>query len=285
MTQQSRVEYYKNKVAKEKGYPSWEEMENWIIDNNPPVNVAVILVAMMEEVAGYSTSQGQWQLCPKCGGRGMAMNFKNYIPTTMDTCDVCDGKKIIAPPSISTRGEDAIELIAGILYANKSDEGDEGSWINSEHFYDVAKKIAQLFNPSSSPSTREGAKSKLEILDKYPHVRGTTEGDESRFTMKLGDLWKMMEEYKNQSAPTREGGLQVKEIPEVLTLDAEINGLVNGTRVYSSKVLQNYFWKAIDAIQKHLPTHPESKTEGREGEQELSGETKSGANDVINTTE
>lgn len=38
--------------------------------------------------------------------------------------------------------DERVEVIAGILYANKSDEGDEGSWINSEDYYKVAKLIA-----------------------------------------------------------------------------------------------------------------------------------------------
>jgi DnaJ-class molecular chaperone len=46
-----------------------------------------------------------WQLCPKCEGSGQAMNARNEIPMYTDTCDVCDGKKIISkqtgkPPCI-----------------------------------------------------------------------------------------------------------------------------------------------------------------------------------------
>lgn len=37
-----------------------------------------------------------WQLCPKCAGSGRAMNYDLQIPTTWDTCDVCNGKKIIS---------------------------------------------------------------------------------------------------------------------------------------------------------------------------------------------
>ena len=37
-----------------------------------------------------------WQLCPKCGGSGMAMNHSLAIPFYTDTCDVCKGEKIIS---------------------------------------------------------------------------------------------------------------------------------------------------------------------------------------------
>lgn len=40
----------KDFIAREKGYPSWEEMENFIIDHNQSVNVALLLVSAMELV-------------------------------------------------------------------------------------------------------------------------------------------------------------------------------------------------------------------------------------------
>lgn len=40
----------KDVVAVRHGYPSWEEMENWIIDHNMPVVVGQLLVGAMEEV-------------------------------------------------------------------------------------------------------------------------------------------------------------------------------------------------------------------------------------------
>lgn len=40
----------KDMVAQEKGYPNWEEMENFIIDHNYPVVVAQLLVSAMEDV-------------------------------------------------------------------------------------------------------------------------------------------------------------------------------------------------------------------------------------------
>lgn len=45
------IQETKDKVAISKGYPSWEKMENFIIDHNPPVVVAQLLVRAMEEVA------------------------------------------------------------------------------------------------------------------------------------------------------------------------------------------------------------------------------------------
>lgn len=43
----------KNEIAITRGFPSWEEMENFIIDANSsqPVNIAVLLVGAMDELA------------------------------------------------------------------------------------------------------------------------------------------------------------------------------------------------------------------------------------------
>jgi hypothetical protein len=46
----SKLEGIQNKIAIQKGYPSWEEMENFIIDNNFPQNIASMLVQAMKEV-------------------------------------------------------------------------------------------------------------------------------------------------------------------------------------------------------------------------------------------
>lgn len=48
------------------------------------------------------------------------------------------------------------EIIAGILYANKSDEGDEGSWINSEDFYKVTDKIITAISFKAGYAASEG---------------------------------------------------------------------------------------------------------------------------------
>ena len=40
----------KNYIANQKGYPSWDEMENFLIDHNESVNVALLLVSAMELV-------------------------------------------------------------------------------------------------------------------------------------------------------------------------------------------------------------------------------------------
>lgn len=44
------IEKTKDIVAQRKGYPSWMEMENFIIDHNKPVVVAQLLVSAMEDV-------------------------------------------------------------------------------------------------------------------------------------------------------------------------------------------------------------------------------------------
>ncbi len=45
-----RIDLAKDKIAKEKGYPNWEEFENWIMDANDSTGTALILVQAMEEV-------------------------------------------------------------------------------------------------------------------------------------------------------------------------------------------------------------------------------------------
>lgn len=42
----------KDFVARQKGYPNWEEMQNFIVDHNESVNVALLLVSAME-LASY----------------------------------------------------------------------------------------------------------------------------------------------------------------------------------------------------------------------------------------
>lgn len=51
----------KNKIALSKGYPNWEEYENWIIENNYPVAIAQLLVGAMEEVViEYHKNEIMW---------------------------------------------------------------------------------------------------------------------------------------------------------------------------------------------------------------------------------
>lgn len=78
--------------------------------------------------AGYSTSQAQWQLCPKCLGNGWTPTTGGYQTATTQQCDVCYGNKIIAPPSsIYTRGEDAGGLEAELFkYLKQSIDETEG---------------------------------------------------------------------------------------------------------------------------------------------------------------
>ena len=44
------LEECKDFIAIQKGYPNWNEMQNFIIDHNESVNVALLLVSAMEEV-------------------------------------------------------------------------------------------------------------------------------------------------------------------------------------------------------------------------------------------
>ena len=41
-------------------------------------------------------SLNEWQLCPKCSGSGFVSSLNGTVYTSMETCDVCDGKKIIS---------------------------------------------------------------------------------------------------------------------------------------------------------------------------------------------
>jgi hypothetical protein len=86
----------------------------------------------------------------------MAMNFKNYIPTTMDTCDVCNGAKIIAPPGYSTSQSGVISW-------------DEFDKINKA-FQELSVKYDNLLMATpSSPSTREWAKNSFgKAIDEIP---------------------------------------------------------------------------------------------------------------------
>ena len=46
----SQIKRIKNKIADDRGYPNWEEYENWISENNHPVTVAQLLVSAMDDV-------------------------------------------------------------------------------------------------------------------------------------------------------------------------------------------------------------------------------------------
>lgn len=43
------IQQIKDDIAKKKGYPSWKEMEDFIIDHNPPVNVFILIKSAMQE--------------------------------------------------------------------------------------------------------------------------------------------------------------------------------------------------------------------------------------------
>lgn len=57
--------------------------------------------ALVESKPDEKVVLGEWQLCPKCLGGGRAMNMNNFIPTTMDICDVCNGAKVLARPILN----------------------------------------------------------------------------------------------------------------------------------------------------------------------------------------
>lgn len=44
------IEISKDRIAIKKGYHNWDDMENWIINNNRPENIALLLVNAMKEV-------------------------------------------------------------------------------------------------------------------------------------------------------------------------------------------------------------------------------------------
>jgi hypothetical protein len=59
------MEHFKNEVAQSKGYPNWDEYENWIIEVNQSVGCAQLLVGAMEEVANLYASQFKKQVDPE----------------------------------------------------------------------------------------------------------------------------------------------------------------------------------------------------------------------------
>lgn len=101
--------------------------------------------------AGYSTSQAQWQLCPKCHGEGWLPTTGGYQTSTTKQCDVCHGNKLLAPPSISTRGEDAVEF-GRWLSENDAEALGKDHWRFRQNTTHTTEQLYKLFNPSSSPS-------------------------------------------------------------------------------------------------------------------------------------
>lgn len=71
--------------------------------------------------------------------------------------------------------------------------------------------------------------------------------------LKMFDLWMSNNNYHKNKLSTHQpkdtSGMQVKALPEVLELDGYINALRHNSPNDSTKILQELFWKAIDAIQ------------------------------------
>jgi hypothetical protein len=79
--------------------------------------------------------------------------------------------------------QELAEQIVGILYKNKTDEADEGSWIESKDFYKAAAAIVEAMGvqqEKEQPSLQSGKLSAEEVLYKHVladadnHVMGTT---------------------------------------------------------------------------------------------------------------
>jgi hypothetical protein len=70
-----------------------------------------------------------------------------------------------------------MDEIVGILYKNKSDEADEGSWINSSDFHKVASAIFEHFKLKASSLKREGEElfNKMDAFckDRFPDATAT----------------------------------------------------------------------------------------------------------------
>lgn len=146
----------KNEVAKEKGFPSWMEMENWIIDNNLPVSVAVLLMGAMNDVckkliAGYAAAPAydgvvsEYQLCPKCNGDGNLARYNSPSMVSTDAaliCDVCNGAKtlikpVVFPAAPAYKGDEklAIDLVDWI--ANVKEEGDTIMISDGDYYWGI----------------------------------------------------------------------------------------------------------------------------------------------------
>ena len=48
--QRKQAERVKTKIAQSKGYPTWDEMENWIIDHNGVQDAVLVMMSAMNEV-------------------------------------------------------------------------------------------------------------------------------------------------------------------------------------------------------------------------------------------
>lgn len=102
----------------------FNELENtevtWSSDRINSTDLVYTLAATSTDAP---ITKGEFQICPKCSGSGMAMNMRNEIPTIYDTCDVCEGEKIIERPfDYSKKVEELMRFFAGVTNKVNCDE-------------------------------------------------------------------------------------------------------------------------------------------------------------------
>jgi hypothetical protein len=153
--------------------------------------------------------------------------------------------------------QELAEQIVGILYKNKTDEADEGSWIESKDFYKAAAAIVEAMGvqqEKEQPSLQSGKLSAEEVLYKHiladadNHVMGTTLvvnvppleelKNNQQFQMHVAAMKEYAQQFQ-QSAPAKE----VEAIS-----DSE------GKREFIDQNVKNfmahaYFQGAMDSIQ------------------------------------
>jgi hypothetical protein len=70
-------------------------------------------------------------------------------------------------PSTNNEGDKQesrlVDDIAGVMYANKTDEAEEGSWIESKDFHKVAREIAKLI------TNNKGKNNEMEMENSAGH--------------------------------------------------------------------------------------------------------------------
>lgn len=87
------------------GEEDWKfKFSEWLINNRglPPIVVDIIVAHVERYIVKSIPVTGEWQLCPKCNGEGFLQIGKAIPDGRIDfTCEVCNGKKILAKPGES----------------------------------------------------------------------------------------------------------------------------------------------------------------------------------------